>query len=95
MSSHLGARFAAVRSACERHCHVQFRAVAIAIAAASLAGCMPATVPVAGADPADPAARVAAVAYRSSTAPYTSLRPAAPVPWRERNDSVAPHTPDR
>jgi hypothetical protein len=93
MFSLFGARFAAVRSAYERHCHIQFRACAIAIAtAAPLAGCMPATVPVAS---ADPAARVAAVRYQSTTAPYTSLRPVTAVPWRERNDSVTPRTPDR
>jgi hypothetical protein len=51
---------------------------------------MPAAVPLASADPADPAARVARVGYRSTIAPYTSLRPATPAPWQERNDSVAP-----
>jgi len=51
---------------------------------------MPATAPLASADPADPAARVARVGYRPTIAPYTSLRPATPAPWRERNDGVAP-----
>jgi len=46
--------------------------------------------PLAGADPADPNARVAAVGYRSTVAPYTSLRPTAPSSWREQNDRVAP-----
>ncbi|MCK1739414.1 hypothetical protein IVA80_00620 [Bradyrhizobium sp. 139] len=56
----------------------------------ALSGCMPATTPLASADPADPAAKVAPVGYRSTIAPYTSLRPATPAPWRERNDGVAP-----
>jgi hypothetical protein len=56
----------------------------------ALSGCMPATTSVATIDPADPAAKVARVGYRSTVAPYTSLRPAAPAPWRERNDAVTP-----
>ena len=59
-------------------------------AALALSGCMPATTSVATADPADPAAKVARAGYRSTIAPYTSLRPAPPSPWRERNDAVAP-----
>jgi len=55
-----------------------------------LSGCMPATTHIAAADPADPAARVAPVGYRSTIAPYTSLRPATPAPWRERNENVTP-----
>nr|WP_315831231.1 hypothetical protein [Bradyrhizobium prioritasuperba] len=41
-------------------------------------------------DPADPAARVAPVSYRSTVAPYTSLRPATPAPWRQQNEDVTP-----
>ncbi|MGX4773709.1 hypothetical protein ACWAUC_28355 [Bradyrhizobium guangdongense] len=59
-------------------------------AALALSGCMPATTSVATADPADPAAKVARAGYRSTIAPYTSLRPAPPSPWRERNDAVTP-----
>jgi len=59
-------------------------------AALTLGACMPATLPVAGADPADPGAKVAAVGYRSTVAPYTSLRPTAPASWREQNDRAAP-----
>jgi hypothetical protein len=61
--------------------------MAMAVAAT---GCTPATTRVAGADPADPTARVAGVGYRSTVAPYTAIRPSTPAPWRERNDSVAP-----
>ncbi|SFP98290.1 hypothetical protein SAMN05216330_11322 [Bradyrhizobium sp. Ghvi] len=62
----------------------------LASAALALSGCMPATTSVTPADPADPAAKVARAGYRSTIAPYTSLRPAPPSPWRERNDAVAP-----
>jgi hypothetical protein len=47
-------------------------------------------VPLAGADPADPGAKVVGVGYRSTIAPYTSLRPTAPGSWREQNERVAP-----
>jgi hypothetical protein len=91
MFAQFGARRAAVYSACERHFWLYFRtSAALVTAALGLAGCMPATVPVAVADPADPAAKVAAVGYRSTIAPYASLRPATSAPWRDRNDSVAP-----
>jgi hypothetical protein len=90
MLAQFGASFAAVGSACERHFRHHFRTGAVLAAAASLAGCLPATVPVAGADPADPAARAAGVDYRSTIAPYTSLHPSASAPWRERNESAAP-----
>ncbi|HTO65379.1 MAG TPA: hypothetical protein VMM15_29480 [Bradyrhizobium sp.] len=91
MFAQFGASFAAVCSACERHCRRRLlTAATLALAAAALAGCLPATVPVSGADPADPAARTAHVDYRSTIAPYTSLRPTAPAPWRDRNNNVAP-----
>jgi hypothetical protein len=70
--------------------HFRFNWPLLAATALALSGCMPATTQVAGADPADPAAKVARAGYRSTIAPYTSLRPAAPAPWRERNESVAP-----
>lgn len=54
-----------------------------------LAGCVT-TVPLVGADPADPGARVAGVGYRSTIAPYVSLRPASPVGWKDQNQRVAP-----
>jgi hypothetical protein len=63
---------------------------AVVLSALALAGCQPATVPVVATDPADPSAPVRGVHYRSTTAPYTSMRPAIPAPWRERNDTDAP-----
>ena len=67
------------------------KAAFIFILAALNAGC--ASVPprpLAGADPADPAARVPAVRYRSTIGPYASQRPVDPAPWAEQNERVAP-----
>jgi hypothetical protein len=51
---------------------------------------MPTTTQIATTDPADPAVKAARVGYRSTVAPYTSLRPAAPAPWQDRNNAVTP-----
>ena len=84
----LGAKSAAASAA--RGGHFQFHWPLLAMAMLALTGCMPATTSVAGADPADPAAKPARVGYRSTITPYTSLRPATPAPWRQRNDAVTP-----
>lgn len=83
----LGAKSASASAA---RGHFRFNWPLLAAATLALSGCMPATTSGAGADPADPAAKVARVAYRSTVAPYTSLRPAAPAAWREHNDTVTP-----
>jgi hypothetical protein len=91
MLAQLGARLAAVGSVVERLSGIRFRIFAGMTAAAfALAGCTSATVPLVGADPADPGAKIAGVGYRSTIAPYSSLRPAVPSPWRDQNDRVAP-----
>jgi hypothetical protein len=91
MLAQLGARLAAVSSVVERLYVIRFwTSAGVAVAALMLGGCMPTTVPLAGADPADPNARVAPVDYRSTVAPYSSLRPTAPASWRQQNDRVAP-----
>jgi hypothetical protein len=97
MLAQLGAILAAVGSVAETIFGIRVRALAgMAVTALTLAGCIPAAVPLAGADPADPGAKVAGVGYRSTVAPYTSLRPTAPSSWREQNDRVAPAPkPDR
>jgi hypothetical protein len=99
MLARFGAPLAAVGSARGRYPRFNFRTLAMITAiATSLAGCMPQSVPLAGSDPADPGAKVAGVRYRSTIAPYASLRPSTPSPdtWRERNDNVAPSSrPDR
>jgi hypothetical protein len=91
MLAQLGAILAAVHSVAETIFGIRPRILAgIAAAALTLGGCLPTTVPLAGADPADPGAKVARVGHRSTIAPYTGLRPSVPTPWRERNDRVAP-----
>jgi hypothetical protein len=90
MLAQLGTILTVVRSAVETIFGIRFPTLAgMAVTAFALGGCMP-TVPMAGADPADPAARVADVGYRSTIAPYTRLRPTTPSSWREQNDRVAP-----
>jgi hypothetical protein len=55
-----------------------------------LAGCVT-TVPLAGRpDPADPGVKVAGVGYRSTIAPYASLRPVSPGAWTNRNQRPGP-----
>jgi hypothetical protein len=89
MSAQFGAKFAAVRPASDRRFTFNLAIDAIfVVAAISASGCTPATTHFAEADPANPAARVAGVGYRSTIAPYSSMRPSTPAPWRERNDSV-------
>lgn len=55
-----------------------------------LGACSVAPVPVHLARPADPGARVPAVAYQSVTAGVRSMRPAEPTNWRELNRRVGP-----
>jgi hypothetical protein len=63
----------------------------IALALALLAAaCKPASVPIAAADPADPAALVPATRYQSTLGTYVSQRPVEPSAWREQNERVAP-----
>lgn len=91
MLAQLGAKLAAVCSVAGKLCDIRSGIFAAMTAAGmALGGCMPTTMPLAGADPADPGARVAGVGYRSTVAPYSSLRPVAPSSWREQNDRVAP-----
>ena len=103
MYSHFGARLAAVANRLGnrlgRRAPSTFvlRMAAAILAAAPLAGCMADGRPLAAAgDPANPSAGSASVGYRPTSAPYSSPRPATPLPWRERNDGVTPQAkPDR
>ncbi|MGM4922816.1 hypothetical protein AB8A31_07905 [Tardiphaga sp. 804_B3_N1_9] len=91
MLAQLGAKLAAVCSVAGKLFDIRFGILAAMTAAGmSLGGCMPVTAPLVGADPADPGIKVAGVGYRSTVAPYSSLRPVAPSSWREQNDRVAP-----
>jgi len=85
---------AAVRSARGRRLRFRFRTLAASAAmAACLGGCTPATVPLAGADPAEPSAKVAPIGYGSTIAPYTPMRPSTPTGWG--GAGTAPSRPDR
>jgi hypothetical protein len=86
----LGAKSAAVGLTRGRQNRFWCGTLAATAVAGLLSASMPATVSLAGNDPADPAARVAGVRYRSTIAPFTSLRPSTPKPWQERNQSAAP-----
>ncbi len=91
MSAQTGATSAAVRSVVGRLFEIRFGALTgLAFAAMTLGGCVLPTVPLVGANPADPGVKVAGVGYRSSIAPYTSLRPTAPSGWKEQNQRVTP-----
>lgn len=92
MFAQFGASFAAVQSvACKFYRkRLSFVGAVVVLAVGStVSGC---AVPITlnGQDPANPRARVAAVGYTSTVAPYSSLRPTVPSPWRQQNDSVAP-----
>jgi hypothetical protein len=91
MSALFEANRAAIRAARDRRSSNGRIAAALA-ATMMLSACVPTAPPLAGNDPADPAAKIAAVGSRSALAPYTSLRPVTPAPWRARNDDHAPQT---
>ena len=91
MLAQLGAKLAAVCSVVGKLFDIRFGILAAMTAASmALGGCMPVTASLAGADPADPGTKVAGVGYRSTVAPYSSLRPVAPSSWREQNERAAP-----
>ncbi len=90
MFDFLGAVRVRIRAvACQRLAQLRNPALAL-IPAAVLAGCVQIAPPLAGPDPADPGVRVRGASYRSTVAPYTSLRPASPVGWKEHNQGVTP-----
>ncbi|MGJ5181813.1 hypothetical protein ACQR16_34310 [Bradyrhizobium oligotrophicum] len=55
----------------------------------SVGACQPRMLALTSADPADPAASIAPVRASAVTAPYTSLRPAAPAAWGSRREPGA------
>lgn len=64
---------------------------AVLLSAALLSACSATPpAPLSGPHPANPAARAPQGAYRSTVAPYESLRPVAPGSWREQNERVSP-----
>jgi hypothetical protein len=90
------AKRAAVHAAASGFDRGHFRIwAAVALSAVSLAGCLPTAPPLIGTDPADPGAKVAATTYRSTTAPYTAMRPTAPSAWGGKNSSAPASGTDR
>jgi hypothetical protein len=90
------ARRAAVHAAAPGFDRTPFRIwAAVALSAVSLGGCLPSAPPLIGADPADPRAKVAATTYRSTTAPYTAMRPTAPAAWGGQDTSAPASRTDR
>ena len=90
MHTLFGVRSTSARPSAGRRRARMRAAGATIVLAIVLAGCNPATTRLAARDPADPAAPVPSVGYRSTIAPYTSLRPATPTAWRQRNEEVTP-----
>ena len=90
MFMRFGTMYAAVHSAAVGFYREKYRALTVLTFVAVLTGCGQTAPPLLAGDPADPAAKVAGVGYRSTTAPYTSLRPTVPTSWREQNDRAAP-----
>jgi hypothetical protein len=66
------------------------RLAGVSVLVALAQGCTAQPLPLAGPDPANPAARVKATAFRSNIAPYESRRPVEPKPWADQNSQVAP-----
>lgn len=82
MFAQFGAKRAAVQTVARGFHRGKICFVAgVALAAVGLGGCLQTAPPLVGADPANPSARVAGASYRSTTAPYTRMRPTAPTPW--------------
>lgn len=96
MFAQFGAKRAAVR-AVARGFHRKRTCIlaGLALAAAGLGGCLQTAPPLVGADPADPSAKVAGAGYRSTTAPYTRMRPAEPASWGGRSGDAPPPKTDK
>jgi hypothetical protein len=96
MFTQFGARATAVRAAAPGFDRINLRILTgVVLAAISLGGCLRTDPPLVGGDPADPHASVAGIGYRSTTAPYTPMRPAVPTGWSGQNNSAPAPTPGR
>lgn len=92
MLAQFGAKRGAVQTVARGFNHRTIRVLAgVALAALGLGGCLQTAPPLVGADPADPSAKVAGAGHRSTTAPYTRMRPTAPTSWRG-SDAPSPKT---
>jgi hypothetical protein len=96
MFTQFGAKRAAVRTVTRGFERGKIRILAgVALAAVNLGGCVQTALPLVGDDPADPSAKVAGAGYRSTTVPYTRMRPAAPTPWGGQDSSAPPSKLDK
>jgi hypothetical protein len=96
MFAQFGAKRAAVRAAARGFRRAKVHIVAgVALATVGLGGCLQTASPLVGADPADATVRVAGARYRSTTAPYTRMRPTAPASWGGQSNDAAPSMTDR
>lgn len=90
MPAQMVATCAATLNASERRKFNLIRGAALSLLLGPLlAGCVT-TVPLTALDSADPGMKVAGVEYRSTIAPYVSLRPASPNDWRDQNQRADP-----
>jgi hypothetical protein len=85
----LCARAAATGGNNKHHKKTRLGLIGAALAALLTGGCAAAP-PASVLAAADPNIRVPPARYSSVTAPYTRQRPVEPLPWRERNERVAP-----
>ena len=91
MLAHASARAAAVARQTNLPKDRWARLAAVAALVLLIAACTPVPpVPLAGPDPANPHARVPALAYRSPVEPYVSRRPVDPQSWQGQSDRDAP-----
>jgi hypothetical protein len=96
MFTQFGAKSAAVRTVARGFERGKIRILAgVALASLGLGGCLQTAPPLVGADPADPSAKVAGAGYRSTTAPYTRMRPAAPTSWGGQDSAAPPSQTDK
>lgn len=85
-----GAARSGTRQISRQYCLRPLLLAFVVLAVTGLSGCMEATVPFAGPDPANPGLKVRGISYRSTITPYTSLRPVGAAGWKEQNQGAAP-----
>lgn len=96
MLAQFGTKRAAVQTVTRGFNKGKIRILAgVALAAVGLGGCLQTAPPLVGVDPADPSAKVSGTGYRSTAAPYTSMRPTAPTYWSGQDNAAAAPKTDR
>lgn len=90
MSAHIAMRLAGLGLRIIASNRVKLRALALPLCGLALGGCSIAASQDAALQAANPKAPVPAATYRPVTSGYQRQQPVEPLPWRERNDRVAP-----